>query len=80
MEKHVITGKVGLCPACHHTFPVDRLSLVLPANTPYPLFSVFSLPLELSRLFILCVQHPEPVQADVCPLLALWDGEEEGGG
>lgn len=38
-----------------------------------------SLSCKLSRKFILCVQHQEPVQAGVCPLLAVWDGKTEGG-
>lgn len=68
MERHVTAGKVGLCPACYYTFPFDHLS-VLPINTP-------SLS-RVSRLFILSVQRPEPVQADVCPLLVVWNGEKE---
>uniref|UniRef100_A0A8C9Z6P7 Sodium/myo-inositol cotransporter 2 n=1 Tax=Sander lucioperca TaxID=283035 RepID=A0A8C9Z6P7_SANLU len=56
-----------------------HLTICQSMNTPSPPFSLFSLPPELSRLYILRVQRPEPVQADVCPLLAVWDGEKEGG-
>lgn len=39
MEKHVTTGKVGLCLACHNTFPF--FFPVMLANTPIQLCSAF---------------------------------------
>lgn len=39
----------------------------------------FSQCFVIFRLRILRVQHPAPVQAAVCHLLAVWDGETEGG-
>lgn len=68
-ERRTITGEVTLSPqAASHGFPALS-SLQLSWAEP----SLFS------RFFILGVHRPVPVQALVCPLLAVWNGEEEGG-
>lgn len=64
MEKHVITGKVGLCPACHYTFPVVSLAaehalsaIVFSLNSPdssSSLSSVQSQSRLMSALYWLC--------------------------